>query len=190
MMKNKLFVWILSAALCAGLTACGSGAARKSAAGVGIAVAEEGAADNESAVAEESATDDESGVTEEALLSLFNGIIGYSRSAGSSLRNAQNARNLLAFAERTDYANANIIDRAQAVAGAYSAMSDENREEFLYNYGGIRSLMESAFNDYESVRGLFGDAGIADEMEGLLNADGAREQWDALLSDIPSSAGR
>ncbi|MBR3569936.1 MAG: hypothetical protein IKN96_03910 [Oscillibacter sp.] len=177
-MANKLFVWLLSAALCAGLTACGSDAARKSTAG------------DESGAAQESATDGESGVTEEALLSLFNGMTGYGRSAGSSLRNAENARNLLEFAERTDYANANIIDRAQAVAGAYSAMSDENREEFLYNYGGVRSLTESAFKDYESVRGLFDDAGIADAMEDLLNADGAREQWDALLSDIPSSAGR
>ena len=162
---KKLFVWILSAALCVGLTACADMAPSES--------HEEEAPENGVAL-------------EETLQTLFAGATGYDRSAGASLRNAQAACNLLSFAERVDYANISPADREKAVSGAYSAMSDEQREEFLSNFDSIRSFMESAFGDYDSARPLFDDAGVANTMDALLGADNAREQWDALAADIPS----
>ena len=107
----------------------------------------------------------------ETLQTLFTGVTGYRGSSGSALRNAQGACNLLAFAESADY----------AVSGAYLSMSDEQREEFSANFADILDFMESAFSDYASVRGVFDDAGVADTMDSLMDADNARENGTSCL---------
>ena len=125
----------------------------------------------------------------ETLQTLFTGITGYQGKAGSALRNAQGACNLLAFAEGADYANISLTNREEIVSGAYLSMSDEQREEFSSNFADILDFMESAFSDYASVRGVFDDGGVADTMDSLMEAENAREQWDALSSDIWAVAG-
>ena len=159
---RKLFLWILLAALCAGLTACAG-------------------------------TPPESRIEEtleaETLQTLFTGVTGYQGSSGSALRNAQGACNLLAFAESADYANISLTNREETVSGAYLSMSDEQREEFAANFADILEFMESAFSDYASVRGVFDDAGGADTMDSLMEADNAREQWDAVSLDILAVTG-
>ena len=155
---RKLFLWILLAALCAGLTAC-----------VGTPPPESHTEETPEA---------------ETLQTLFTGVTGYRGSSGSALRNAQGACNLLAFAESADYANISLTNREESVSGSYFSMSDEQREEFSANFADILDFMESAFSDYASVRGVFDDAGVADTMDSLMDADNAREQWDALSLDI------
>ena len=144
---RKLFLWILLAALCVGLTACAG-------------------------------TPSESRIEEtpeaETLQTLFTGVTGYRGSSGSALRNAQGACNLLAFAESADYANISLTNREESVSGAYLSMSDEQREEFSANFADILDFMKSAFSDYASVRGVFDDAGVADTMDSLMDADNAR----------------
>ena len=160
---RKLSLLILLAALCAGLTACAG------------------------TTPPESHTEETPEA--ETLQTLFTGITGYRGSAGSALRNAQGACNLLAFAESADYANISLTNREESVSGAYLSMSDEQREEFADNFADILELMESAFRDYASARGVFDDGGVADTMDSLMNADNARAQWDALSSDIWAVAG-
>ena len=160
---RKLFLWILLAALCAGLTACA------------------GTPPPESHTEE---TPEHNALPVETLQTLFTSVTGYQGSSGSALRNAQGACNLLAFAESADYANISHTSREETVSGAYLSMSDEQREEFSANFADILDFMESAFSDYASVRGVFDDAGVADTMDSLMDADNAREQWDALSLDI------
>ena len=160
---RKLFLWILLAALCAGLMAC-----------AGTPLPESRMEETPEA---------------ETLQTLFTGVTGYRGSSGSALRNAQGACNLLAFAESADYANISLTNREESVSGAYLSMSDEQREEFSSNFAAILDFMENAFRDYASVRGVFDDAGVADTMDSLMDADNAREQWDALSLDILTVTG-
>ena len=164
---RKLFLWILLAALCAGLTACAG-------------------TPPESRMEE---TPEHNALPLETLQTLFTGVTGYRGSSGSALRNAQGACNLLAFAESADYANISLTNREESVSGAYLSMSDEQREEFSSNFAAILDFMESAFRDYASVRGVFDDVGIADTMDSLMNANNAREQWEALSLDILTVTG-
>ena len=164
---RKLFLWILLAALCAGLTACAG-------------------TPPESRMEE---TPEHNALPLETLQTLFTGVTGYRGSSGSALRNAQGACNLLAFAESADYANISLTNREESVSGAYLSMSDEQREEFSSNFAAILDFMESAFRDYASVRGVFDDAGVADTMDSLMDADNAREQWEALSLDILTVTG-
>ena len=164
---KKIFVWILLAALCVGLTACAG-------------------TPSESHTEE---TPEHNALPLETLQTLFTGITGYRGSAGSALRNAQGACNLLAFAESADYANISLTNREESVSGAYLSMSDEQREEFAANFAEILELMESAFRDYASVRGVFDDGGAADTMDSLMEDENARAQWDALSLDILAVTG-
>ena len=165
---KKLFLFILSAALCVNLAACA------------------GTAPPESPAEE---TPENNAVSAETLQALFTGMTGYQGRAGSALRNAQNACNLLDFAESADYANIPLPNREESVSGAYSSLTDEQRLEFADNFADILDIMESAFRDYASVRGVFDDAGVADTMDSLTEAENARAQWDALSSDIRTLAG-
>ena len=183
---QKLFVWILSAALCASLAACAGLTPPESPIEEASKSPMEETPATESPVEE---TPENSAVSAENLQALFTGVTGYRGRAGSSLRDAQNACNLLAFAENAGYANASLIERGKAVSDAYSAMSDEQREEFVSNVDDIRDVMENAFSDYGSVRPMFDDAGVADTMDALIKADDARMQWDALSADISSATG-
>ena len=162
---KKLFVWLLLAALCAGLTACA------------------GTTPSKAPVDEEETTENNIAPVE-TLQTLFTGLTGYQGGAGSSLRNAQGACNLLAFAQSADYANISLTNREESVSGAYLSMSDEQREEFAANFADILDVMENAFRDYASVRGVFDDAGVADTMDSLMEAENARAQWDAFALDI------
>ncbi|MBR4546340.1 MAG: hypothetical protein IKO14_10305 [Oscillibacter sp.] len=94
---RKLFLWILLAALCAGLTACA------------------GTTPPESHVEE---TPEYNALPLETLQTLFTGMTGYQGRTDSALRNAQNACNLLAFAESADYANIPLTNREESVSGA------------------------------------------------------------------------
>ena len=166
---RKLFLWILLAALCAGLTSCAG-------------TPPESHADTEE-------SPEHGALSAETLQTLFTGVTAYQGSAGSALRNAQGACNLLAFAESADYANISLTSREESVSGAYLSMSDEQREEFAANFADILEFMESAFRDYASVRGVLDDGGVADTMDSLMDAENARAQWDALSSDILKVAG-
>ena len=190
---KKLLIWMLSATLCVSLTACAGPTPPESPIEETPETPVEETAESPVNEAKESPveeTPENGAVSAETLQTLFTGVTGYRGRSGSSLRHAQNACNLLAFAENADYANVSLIERAEAVSDAYSAMSDEQREEFVANFDDIRDVMGQAFGDYDSVRPVFDDAGVADTMDALMKADGARMQWDALSADIPSAAGK
>lgn len=198
---KKLLIWMLSATLCVSLTACAGPTPPESPIEETTESTVEETPESpieetpESSVEETAEfpveeTPENGAVSAEILQTLFTGVTGYRGRSGSSLRDAQNACNLLAFAENADYANVSLIERAEAVSDACAAMSDEEREEFVANFDDIRDLMGNAFGDYDSVRPVFDDAGVADTMDALMKADDARMQWDALASDIPSAAGK
>lgn len=192
---KKLCLCILSAVLCAGLVACAGKTSpqpheEETTENISTDKTEESIATDETTESipsdetTESIATDENTPLAETLQTLFVGVTGYRGSAGSSLRNAQGVCNLLSFAESVNYASISPVDRQKIVSDAYSALSDQQREEFAENFSDICDLMESVSGDYSSVRGIFDDGGVADTMDSLMEADNALTQWETLSSDI------
>jgi len=123
----------------------------------------------------------------EDALALLTDCTGYAGSAGGSLKGAVAAAGALTFA----------VDRAPlswdrqtmyaAFVDAFMALDADRAEELPGNLENIEWLIDTAFDDYEAVAGLFEDSGTAEAMAALLSDPGARAQWnalDGLLSEL------
>ena len=80
--------------------------------------------------------------------------------AGSSLKSAQLAEEILSFAASRQLGNTEESARKAAFSEAWNSLSSED--------------------DYESVRGRFEDAGVGAEMEELSKDADAQKSWNAL----------
>lgn len=69
-----------------------------------------------------------------------------------------------------------------AIADDVSALEPAVREGLRQNLAGLNCLLETAFEDYESVRGLFDDAGAGETMEALAQHGHVREAWQSLYA--------
>lgn len=113
---------------------------------------------------------------------------GYAGTAGSSLKNAIAACRLAAFAQHNQTADVKKSTLGEMIFFATGRMSDEAKEELALNMESIHSLLTAAFTDYDSVRGLFDDAGIVDDMQLLIDSDRAFEHYTALYQQITAWA--
>ena len=110
-------------------------------------------------------------------------------SAGSSLKAAQIAEEILSFASDRQIGNTEESARKAAFSEAWNSLSNEEKEVAKHNFyeEEIADLIDSAFDDYESVRGRFEDAGVGAEMEELSKNADARKSWNTLrelMSDV------
>ena len=116
----------------------------------------------------------------EDALALLTDCTGYAGTAGGSLKGAIAASRALAFAvERVPLS----WDRQTMYASfvdAFLALDADRAEEFPGNLENIEWLIDTAFDDYEAVAGLFEDSGTAEAMAELLSNPDARTQWNAL----------
>ena len=109
--------------------------------------------------------------------------------AGSSLKAAQTAEEILSFAADRQISDTEETARKAAFSEAWNSLSNEEKEVVRHNFyeEEIADLIDGAFDDYESVRGRFEDAGVGAEMEELsMNAD-ARKSCNTLrelMSDV------
>lgn len=125
----------------------------------------------------------------EDALALLTESTGYAGSAGGSLKGAIAANRALAFA--VDWAPLSW-DRQTIYAAfveAFMALDADCVEEFPGNLENIEWLIDTAFDDYEAVAGLFEDSGTAESMAALLSNPSARTQWNALDSLLSELAG-
>ena len=110
-------------------------------------------------------------------------------SAGSSLKAAQIAEEILSFASDRQIGNTEESARKAAFSEAWNSLSNEEKEVVRHNFyeEEIADLIDGAFDDYESVRGRFEDAGVGAEMEELSKNADARKSWNTLrelMSDV------
>ena len=101
--------------------------------------------------------------------------------AGSSLRQAAAAADILQFATEQKLRN---TDCRTAFEAAWDSTDQETQEYFRENFEGLSRLITSAFNDYDSVKDMFEDAGAAEEMEKSLAKENALKDWQSLCSTV------
>lgn len=118
------------------------------------------------------------------MLEIFEACTGYAGTAGCSLKEAIAAENIASFALRCEAADAEPEALFNVVDGAWNALDEELREEFVFNITGIDALLEHAFSDYVSVQGIFDDAGIEIQMRELVADEDALRHWTALYDCI------
>ena len=113
---------------------------------------------------------------------IINEVVSYHPgTAGSSLKQALAAANVLRFATEQKLSR---NDCKTAFEKAWSETDEESQEYFRENYEGLSWLITSAFSDYDSVSGVFEDAGVAEIMRTALGQADAEKDWDALITVI------
>ncbi len=108
---------------------------------------------------------------------LFDVCTGYAGTAGSSLKNAIAAYEVLNFCRRNNLAYADSEMLFDALSEAYAQLSEESAQELAWNMESIFELIEIAFIDYTSVEGLFDTAGIEQAMANELGKRGVYGDW-------------
>ena len=101
--------------------------------------------------------------------------------AGSSLKQAAAAAEILQFATEQKLRN---TDCRTAFEAAWDSTDQETQEYFRENFEGLSRLITSAFNDYDSVKDMFEDAGAAEKMEKSLAKENALKDWQSLCSAV------
>lgn len=105
--------------------------------------------------------------------------------AGSSLAAAQTACDVLGFAFGNELYLAPEDTLRARVLEAWDILSDEEKANFGVNFPALNDLLNSCFEDWESNRGRFDDAGAADTMDELLADGTAQWSWEALSVNTP-----
>ena len=167
-MKRIVATIIMSAIVALSVVGCGGG-------GSGSSAAPE-------APAAESVSEDANLVsaaeyTDNVFQKLINMEIG---TAGSSLKEAQIAEEILSFAASREIGNVEESARKAAFSEAWGNLSEEEKVTVKDNFRDIAGLVDGAFSDYESARGNFEDAGVGAEMEELVKSEDAQKSWKAL----------
>lgn len=106
-----------------------------------------------------------------------------SGTAGSSLKAAKAAQEILQFAADRQVWNVDAIARRASITEAWEGLSSEEKKLVKQSFGkggGVSGLIDDAFKDYEPVRGNFEDAGVGDEMKALTVNVYAQRSWKAL----------
>lgn len=103
---------------------------------------------------------------EDMMFELLAGCTGYAGTAGSSLKDAAAAFHLAGFA--VDYQVGNMENLSEMLNAARGRFDATQREELDQNLVNIRANLEAACSGFDSIAGLFEDAGVVEEMRGLL----------------------
>ena len=97
--------------------------------------------------------------------------------AGSSLQQAAAAADILQFATEQKLQK---TDCKPAFKAAWNSTDQETQEYFRENFEGLSRLITSSFDDYDSVKDLFEDAGAAERMENSIAKDNGVKDWQSL----------
>ncbi len=104
--------------------------------------------------------------------------------AGSSLGRAAAACGAYRFAAENRLADVNQALLAAALIEGRELLSEEEKGYFDENFESVCELIEECRSDWEAIRPLFDDAGVATEMETLLADPAAPASWAALCDAL------
>ena len=102
--------------------------------------------------------------------------------AGASLMAAQAACDVLGFAADNEIWLADVESLRANMLAAWESLTDDERANFDENFPDLNALVNSCYEDWESNRGRFDDAGAAERMEELMEDGTAQWSWDVLSS--------
>ena len=111
----------------------------------------------------------------------FRVVGGYHKgTAGASLEEASAACDVLCFAVGNELHLADIEELRANMLEGWESLSDEERADFDANFADLDALLKSCFEDWDSVRGRFEDAGVSETMDDVLSNEMAGECWEIL----------
>ena len=96
----------------------------------------------------------------------------YPGTAGSSLKLAAVATDMLSFAS--------AYDPAENLRTVWKDLPEGEQLRFAENVDALSELILEIKTDYASVSGLFEDAGVAEKLDELLSQENIWGKWDAL----------
>lgn len=102
--------------------------------------------------------------------------------AGASLKRAAAACRVLSFSISGQLRGADVSELRENLLEAWDGLQEEERTAFDQSFPDICRLLDACFEEWESNRPVFEDAGVVDEMEYLLAYPGAREDWSVLMN--------
>ncbi len=102
--------------------------------------------------------------------------------AGASLKQAWAACTAFAFAHSHSLFDVAPSQLCQQLEEAWESLDQAERDAFDESLVGLCRLLFDCFDDWETVRPTFDDAGLAETMDQLLADRDARADWMALVS--------
>ncbi len=103
--------------------------------------------------------------------------------AGASLKKAEAIAEVMGFASRsTIWACDNAALRSNILA-AWNGLTAEEQAAFDGNFISVLTDARDALNDWETVKGVYEDAGVADTVAGYLAHRGSWLSWETLTSN-------
>ncbi len=120
----------------------------------------------------------------EAAQKILEGCTGYAGTAGSSLKNARAACDLLEYCINVRAAFADKAEFVNILKDAHAALDEERKEEFAWNIESISRLIDASMTDYDAQRPLFETAGISAKMEMQIEHDEAWMHWTAFYESL------
>ena len=204
---KKIYALLLAGIMCWSLAACGGETTQTPAEETAPeeqdavvsedAAVSDGAEETQDAEQTEASTDSAAetpdfdipeGIDADAIKQVMSYCVGYADAAGSSLRNAQAAYILLRYAHENALSGLDddgMMELRSAIWEAYQSMTDEEKAEFDRNFAEeISALLNDATEEYDSVQGLFDDAGLDAAMSALVSEDNVLEDWSMLRGNI------
>ena len=100
--------------------------------------------------------------------------------AGASLKAAQTACDVLAFAAARELWLVDVDTLRANMLEAWESLTDDERAGFDANFPALNELLNGVFEDWDANRGRFDDAGAAETMEALMADETAQLSWDTL----------
>ena len=115
---------------------------------------------------------------EELVENYFHVIGGYGKgTAGSTISEALSACDVIRFASGNALWAVDDSSLRANLLEAWESMSEEERMYFDDNFMDVVMLIDSCVTDWEANKGIFEDAGAAEDMEMLLNDPTALTSW-------------
>ena len=103
--------------------------------------------------------------------------------AGSSLRQAKAAADVMDFAAKRQIWTADNEALRANILAAWEAMSKDEQSAFDESFIPVLSFMRDALADWETNKPVFEDAGVLELMEALRADPSAKLSWDALTGN-------